>query len=49
MFVDPTGKSISEFDKAGKYLRTTKDNWFHNTFFGRTGRIVDGDGNVYKS
>jgi RHS repeat-associated protein len=46
IFVDPTGKSISEFDEAGNYLRTTKDNWFHNTFFGRTGRIVDGDGNV---
>jgi RHS repeat-associated protein len=45
-FVDPTGKSISEFDESGNYLRTTKDNWFHNTFFGRTGRIVDGDGNV---
>ncbi|MDR1761473.1 MAG: hypothetical protein LBR55_03385, partial [Bacteroidales bacterium] len=27
-------------------LRTTKDNWFHNTFFGRTGRIVDADGNI---
>ena len=45
-YVDPTGLSHSEFDENGNYLRTTKDNWFHNTFFGRTGRIVDGDGNV---
>jgi hypothetical protein len=38
--------SYSEFDENGNYLRTIKDNWFHNTFVGRKGRIVDVDGNV---
>jgi RHS repeat-associated protein len=46
VLVDPNGTSISEFDENGNYLGTIKDNWFHNTFFGRTGRIVDNDGNV---
>ncbi len=45
-YIDPTGLSHSEFDESGNYLRTTKDNWFHNTFFGRKGRIIDGNGNV---
>ena len=46
--VDPNGESISEFDENGNYLRTIKDNWFHNVFFGRIGRIVDEDGNPLK-
>ncbi|MGB4666017.1 MAG: RHS repeat-associated core domain-containing protein [Bacteroidales bacterium] len=46
VLVDPNGANISEFDENGNYLGTKKDNWFHNTFFGRTGRIVDSDGNV---
>jgi hypothetical protein len=48
-YIDPDGRSYSEFDENGNYLRTIKDNWFHNTFFGRTGRIVDSDGNVTQS
>ena len=48
-FVDPDGRSYSEFDKNGNYLRTIKDNWWHNFWHGRTGRIVDGDGNVTQS
>ena len=47
--VDPDGNSISEFDENGNYLRTTKDNWWHNTFVGRKGHIVDSDGNVTQS
>ena len=46
MNIDPDGRSHSKFDESGNYIETVKDNWFHNTFFGRTGRIVDGDGNV---
>ncbi|HHW60006.1 MAG: RHS repeat-associated core domain-containing protein [Bacteroidales bacterium] len=46
VLVDPNGTSISEFDENGNYLGTKKDNWFHNTFFGRTGRIVDSEGNI---
>ena len=46
--VDPNGESISEFDENGNYIRTIKDNWFHNTFFGHSGRIVDSDGDVLK-
>ena len=48
-YIDPTGMSYSEFDEEGNYLRTTKDNWWHNLWHGRTGRIVDGDGNVTQS
>ena len=48
-FVDPTGESYSEFDENGNYLRTIKDNWWHNTFVGRKGRIVDNEGNVIQS
>ncbi len=44
--VDPNGESISEFDENGNYLRTIKNNWFHNTFYGRKGHIVDDDGNM---
>lgn len=47
--VDPNGESISEFDENGNYLRTIKDNWWHNFWHGRTGLIVDGDGNVLQS
>ena len=47
--VDEDGKSYSEFDENGNYLRTIKDNWWHNFWHGRTGRIVDGDGNVIQS
>ena len=47
--VDPNGESISEFDENGNYLQTIKDNWWHNFWHGRTGRIVDGDGNVLQS
>ncbi len=46
--VDPNGESISEFDENGNYIRTIKDNWFHNTFFGHSGRIVSSDGDVLK-
>ncbi len=48
-YIDPDGRSYSEFDENGNYLRTIKDNWWHNTFVGRKGRIVDGDGNVTQS
>ena len=47
--VDPNGESISEFDENGSYLRTIKDNRWHNFWHGRTGRIVDGDGKVIQS
>ncbi len=47
--VDPNGESISEFDENGNYSRTIKDNWWHNFWHRRTGRIVDGDGNVVQS
>ena len=47
--IDPTGTSISEFDEEGNYIRTTHDNWWHNLWHGRTGRIVDGDGNTIQS
>jgi len=29
-FIDPDGRSYSEFDENGNYLRTIKDNWWHN-------------------
>jgi hypothetical protein len=41
--------SYSEFDESGNYLRTTNDNKWHNFWFGKTGRIVDGKGNVTRS
>ena len=40
--IDPDGRSYSEFDENGNYLRTIKNNWWHNFLHGRTGRIVDG-------
>jgi hypothetical protein len=46
LYIDPTGMSYSEFDANGNYLRTIKDNWWHYLWHGRTGRIVDGEGNV---
>ena len=33
-FIDPDGRSYSEFDEEGNYLRTIKDNWLHNTLLG---------------
>ena len=45
-FIDPNGRSYSEFDENGNYLRTIMDYWWHNFWHGRTGRIVDGNGNV---
>ena len=47
--VDPDGKSYSEFDENGNYLQTIKDNWWHNFWHGRKGRIIDGNGNVLQS
>ncbi len=47
--VDLDGNSYSEFDINGNYIQTTKDNWWHNFWHGRTGRIVDGNGNVVQS
>ena len=47
--IDPDGMSYSNFDRNGNYINTTKDNWWHNLWHGRTGRIVDGDGNVTQS
>ena len=49
ILVDPDGRSISEFDENGNYLRTIKDNWWHNLLYGRKGRIIDGNGNVIQS
>lgn len=48
-FIDPTGTSISEFDEEGNYIRTTHDNWWHNLWHGRTGRVVDTNGNTVQS
>ena len=48
-FIDLDGMSYSEFDENGNYLQTTKDNWWHNFWHGRTGRIVDSDGNIIQS
>ena len=47
--VDPDGESFSEFDENGNYLRTIKDNWWHNLWHGRKGRIVDGEGNIIQT
>ncbi len=40
-YVDPDGRSYSEFDKKGNYLRTIKNNWWHNFWHRRTGRMID--------
>ena len=45
-YVDPDGKKFINFDAQGNYTGTTKDNWFHNTFFGSKGRILDAQGDV---
>ena len=44
--IDPDGRKFINFDAQGNYTGTTKDNWFHNTFVGSKGRVLDGDGNV---
>ena len=49
ILVDPDGRNFSEFDENGNYLRTIKDNWWHNLLYGRKGRIIDGNGNVIQS
>jgi len=45
-YVDPDGKKFINFDAAGNYTGTTKDNWFHNLFVGSKGRILDAQGDV---
>ena len=47
--IDIGGLSVSEFDESGDYIRTIKDNWWHNLWHGRTGRIIDESGNTIKS
>ena len=46
MFVDPDGSSFSDFDEEGNYLGTSHDNWWHNTFVGQIGRVVDSNGHI---
>ncbi len=41
LFTDIAGNSYSEFDVEGNYKRTIDDNWWHNLWHGRTGRIVN--------
>lgn len=48
-YIDLEGTSYLEFDENGNYLRTIKDNWRHNFWHGRTGRIIDGDENITQS
>jgi hypothetical protein len=45
-YIDPDGRKFVNFDANGNYTGTTKDNWFHNTFFGTRGRILDANGNA---
>jgi hypothetical protein len=45
-YVDPDGRKFVNFDANGNYTGTTKDNWFHNTFFGTKGRVLDASGNA---
>ena len=47
--VDFSGESYSDFDIEGNYLQTINDNWWHNLWHGRRGRIVDDEGNVIQS
>ena len=47
-FIDPDGRSFSDFDEEGNYLRTSHDNWWHNTFVGQKGRVLDSNENVIK-
>ncbi len=44
--VDPDGRSFSDFDAEGNYLGTSHDNWWHNTFVGQKGRVLDSEGTV---
>jgi len=45
-YIDPDGRKFINFDANGNYTGTTKDNWFHNTFFGSKGRVLDANGNA---
>ncbi|MGN8037646.1 polymorphic toxin type 44 domain-containing protein [Chitinophaga sp. 22321] len=45
-YLDPNGKKFINFDAAGNYTGTTKDNWWHNLWHGSKGRIVDNQGQV---
>ena len=45
-YIDPDGRKFINFDADGNYTGTTKDNWFHNTFFGSKGRVLDANGNT---
>ena len=45
-FIDPKGLSYSYFDENGNYIKTEKNNLWHNFWFGRKGRIIDKDGNI---
>ncbi len=47
--VDPNGMSITEFDEDGNYIRTIKDNKFHNRVFGHIGRIVNKEGKTVQN
>ncbi|MBQ6302262.1 MAG: hypothetical protein IJK75_07740 [Bacteroidales bacterium] len=47
--IDLDGQSYSDFDENGNYLQTINDTWWHNLWHGRTGRIVDSDGNIISS
>ncbi|MBP6456002.1 MAG: hypothetical protein KA275_04660 [Chitinophagaceae bacterium] len=44
--IDPDGQKFLNFDKAGNYTGTTKDNLFHNFFVGTKGRVINTDGSV---
>ena len=45
-YVDKDGRSFSDFDEDGNYLGTSHDNWWHNTFVGQKGRVLDSNGDV---
>ena len=49
LFTDIAGNSYSEFDVEGNYKRTVDDNWWHNLWHGRTGRIVNDQNEVILS
>lgn len=49
LFTDIAGNSYSEFDVEGNYKRTIDDNWWHNLWHGRTGRIVNDQNEVILS
>ncbi|MGI4871139.1 MAG: DUF6443 domain-containing protein [Janthinobacterium lividum] len=48
-FLDPNGRSVINFDEDGNFLNVTKDNWFHNFFFGHRGKVLDASGKVLQS